>query len=569
MRDEDTEGIIFPVTKKMSSSSSSSSEISEDPLTREMQKRNLGLDKIDGENRMVRRAELKAINEENIDFLESMRVALQAKMETFYQSQITTVDPLDPFVVNKIFHPNSSTGTIKQSDIIALYLSDLSKAVKTPRVQVLDASLVHPTLRLKDRIYLKIPSHYDDELTVEYAVGFYMVNELRAHIPNFMMTYGMFACGETDRESEGLCDPRAPVTEYLAVEKISNSIPASEFVKTASGESLASLYLQVYLALLVAKEQCSFAHYDLHSDNVLIQRLKEPRKQRYTIRDMHYDLVLNFVAIIIDFGFSIATKVIDGRKLTVSSSYNSGVTRTYPEPNVSADMYRFFMSTQMDYAYNERFQWMYNFFQESNVVYDLKKAIKDQSKSYYYYPRSMRNPENIIPALVDLCLSYNEQKIRVPVELGYIAPFISTLDFYERFNVLATQSVMLNRITSVANIALHEIKSLRTQIRNEKDNVYRYYLSRKYVTLARLYIFYYDNFRETLENEASYVNFYNALRALVERVDTEDKSDEMELRKKEVVKAKTKFLSTEDKRDLVAYEKAKSEFDRTSNIRID
>lgn len=551
--------------------SSSADVVSDDPLTREMGSLVLGGNKEEWENSKETRAQIQATNEECIDILERERVAIQSRRETFYQSQVTTVDPLEPMIINKIFHPSSSTATIKQSDIIALYLSDLSSAVKTPRVQVLGTSLVHPTLRLKDRIYLKIPSHYDDNLEVEYAIGFYMINELRSLIPNFMLTYGIFACGETDSDAKGICDPRAPTAQYLAVEKINNAVSSFDFVKTASMEDMLLLYLQVYLALLVAKEHCAFAHYDLHSDNVLIQRLKEPRKQRYTVQGINYDLVLNFVAIIIDFGFSMASKVVEGKKLIIASSNTFGITRTYPEPNIGADMYRFFMTTQMAYPGYKRFQWMYNTFQDSDVVYDLGKAFEEQKERYYYYPRSLNSAqlEIIISGLVNRCLGYSGGKVSPPDTFEYVAPIASTLDFYERYNILTRQENDVSHVLVVANSAITQIKALRTEIGYEKDNVRRYYMSRKYVTLCRLYIFYYEHFRDVLEGKGIYEGFYRGLRYLVERVETEDKSEKMMSRKKAVSEAKARFFISDKAADFTSYQKAKLAFDRTSEITFD
>lgn len=168
----------------------------------------------------------------------------------------------------------------------------------------------------------------------ELLVGLYALNALRHFIPNFMYVYGSFRTfGPMVRYSDGTTrigsEPqsrgfprRAKVRDvkifsdghtwsrYNMVETISGAISAQEWVfamasRPDGARRIAAVAYQICLALVMARQMHGFSHNDLHSNNVLISELGEPRTLMYTVNDVnHYFLETDVLVHIIDFGRS-------------------------------------------------------------------------------------------------------------------------------------------------------------------------------------------------------------------------------------------------------------------------
>jgi serine/threonine protein kinase len=157
------------------------------------------------------------------------------------------------------------------------------------------------------KVILKIPkekkskpcfekySRKDTNLIREGYIGVNVLNNLRYIVPNFMYTFGVF----TNDKNE-LC---------LACEYI-EGITLQEAIKTnvITTDIFMNIFIQVLLCLEVAQREYRFCHYDLHSNNIILRKLKNPYKYTVVLDNKQYDIVAkDYIATLIDFGLSSVT----------------------------------------------------------------------------------------------------------------------------------------------------------------------------------------------------------------------------------------------------------------------
>jgi hypothetical protein len=152
-----------------------------------------------------------------------------------------------------------------------------------------------------------------DTLAHEAVVGMGAINRIRDRIPNFVHTYAAFSCSPPILDTSGnvvsWC-PKDTVSKntsitYLVLENIDNATPLSSLASSLTNDEFLQIYLQLLNALNVAYKEFDYTHYDLHSDNVLIQTLP------YTVSIPLYNprggllyIKTTRLARIIDFGLS-------------------------------------------------------------------------------------------------------------------------------------------------------------------------------------------------------------------------------------------------------------------------
>lgn len=159
----------------------------------------------------------------------------------------------------------------------------------------------------KDIFAIKVSN---EDIIHEYFIGVYGVNKLRKYVPNFMYTFGMFHCGKIIQELQdenkvlSLCNDMD--TSYIILEYIPNSISFANAIltKRLNKDVWINIYIQLMYSLIIANEKIDFTHYDLHPDNVLIRYLDENVSIPYTTERETIYVNTNFVATIIDYGYS-------------------------------------------------------------------------------------------------------------------------------------------------------------------------------------------------------------------------------------------------------------------------
>ena len=130
----------------------------------------------------------------------------------------------------------------------------------------------------------------------EAIIGLYALNPLKAIIPNFMHIYSSFTCsppvmegvpvltekGGDRRPIFSLCPAdKAYASTHMVVENIPNAVTMNSWIQSRPDMSPAEflqVFLQVISAINVAALYCDFTHYDLHTENVLVQSISDPAK---------------------------------------------------------------------------------------------------------------------------------------------------------------------------------------------------------------------------------------------------------------------------------------------------
>ncbi len=108
--------------------------------------------------------------------------------------------------------------------------------------------------------------------------------------------------------------PLAPIEkEVMLMEYIEDGFKLSSYIKSKSGkeDKIYSLIKQTLMAISVAQKECSFTHYDLHSNNVMVRDCDEDLCILYVIDEDNHFLVptLGYYPTIIDYGFSYSSSL--------------------------------------------------------------------------------------------------------------------------------------------------------------------------------------------------------------------------------------------------------------------
>jgi hypothetical protein len=140
-------------------------------------------------------------------------------------------------------------------------------------------------------IICKVPKNdnYNDNIIRSYYIG-KVLNSLQYILPNFIKTYKL----EKNNRGQFLL-----YTEYIkgkTFAEVLNSLSFSDFL---------NIFLQILLALELARQYYNFTHYDLHLSNIILKPLKVPLSYTVKINNKKYVFhTCKYLAIIIDFGYS-------------------------------------------------------------------------------------------------------------------------------------------------------------------------------------------------------------------------------------------------------------------------
>jgi hypothetical protein len=168
--------------------------------------------------------------------------------------------------------------------------------------------------------FLKIPFEKSGgaEAVNELIVGLYALNAIRAVNPNFMFTYGGFYAPAPEvvkkrgkNHLERIFNKNINQSlMHIMVENLPNNGTLNDWVMNQDlSDPLAirriyEIIFQINLALGVAFDMFEFSHNDLHSGNILIHELSEPRMITYRMGGFIFHLTTDVIATMIDFGHS-------------------------------------------------------------------------------------------------------------------------------------------------------------------------------------------------------------------------------------------------------------------------
>jgi hypothetical protein len=114
------------------------------------------------------------------------------------------------------------------------------------------------------------------DLFHEIFVGISVINTIRKQVPNFIYTYGFLRCDEY-KECEMLENLDGTKTTYPipVIENISDSYTLRSKLESVSLSELISIFIQIILSLRLANDMYGFVHFDLHTDNIMLQKLDD------------------------------------------------------------------------------------------------------------------------------------------------------------------------------------------------------------------------------------------------------------------------------------------------------
>lgn len=128
-----------------------------------------------------------------------------------------------------------------------------------------------------------------------------LINELVLSnvCPNFILNYTWRSKSRT-----GICDDLYPNVVYFFNEYISNSQTFTKWVKGGvSQDELYNAYFQILYAIYTLQLRLNMTHLDLHSDNIIVQKIPKGGYWEYTINgNKYYVPNLGYIFYINDFG---------------------------------------------------------------------------------------------------------------------------------------------------------------------------------------------------------------------------------------------------------------------------
>lgn len=143
-------------------------------------------------------------------------------------------------------------------------------------------SLLNGKNTTSDLMVVKSNIRPDNNILVEAMIGILGLNKLRGLVPNFSYIYGYFGCSNTIDDKGNVmnwCSNEGKDMNYqIIMENVTNSISISKFKSSINEGNVTQYYillLQLYNALYLASLSCDFTHYDLNSQNILIQDVEE------------------------------------------------------------------------------------------------------------------------------------------------------------------------------------------------------------------------------------------------------------------------------------------------------
>ena len=151
------------------------------------------------------------------------------------------------------------------------------------------------------------------DFRAEYFKSFRAVNSLREFVPTFMYTFAMFDCNvemepmSLDLDKDTLCVNKTPLQPFVLTERIKGKTIADAITKgyMKSGEDFLIIYQQILLSLEVAQREISFAHFDLHGNNLILMPVPDGYTYSVLIDNKKITIVdPKFIPVFIDFGFA-------------------------------------------------------------------------------------------------------------------------------------------------------------------------------------------------------------------------------------------------------------------------
>lgn len=172
-----------------------------------------------------------------------------------------------------------------------------------------------------DKLIFKI-SQYINYLVYHELIIMQGLKEISTYCPHFCKGIGMITSNVDAKYKKNVENPFEITNKYpiekdiLLCEYIDNSCKFYNYIRSPKIDEdvLYSIVKQVLLAISIAQKEKQFTHYDLHSFNVMIKKCDKDLVFLYKIDEDNQFCVptLGYFPVIIDFGFSYISDMIDG-----------------------------------------------------------------------------------------------------------------------------------------------------------------------------------------------------------------------------------------------------------------
>ena len=169
----------------------------------------------------------------------------------------------------------------------------------------------------------KMSQQIDYLSTHEYCI-MNSLNDLMSFCPHFCKSYGIIECKRNPKNGKQVSDPfiKTDDIKYLVkedvvlLENIEKSTKLYNYICSdkISENIIISTIKQVLLCISIAQSKKQFAHYDLHSNNIMMKKCNKDVVFLYVIDEQNQFCVPTFghYPVIIDFGFSYIKDMEDG-----------------------------------------------------------------------------------------------------------------------------------------------------------------------------------------------------------------------------------------------------------------
>lgn len=154
---------------------------------------------------------------------------------------------------------------------------------------------------LNQCVVLKQPkkSFFLENTLKDYFNGIYCVNKLRLECPLFAYTYGLLTVtNEKVKKEKGEESELWLVTEYINGKTLKVMLTEN----LLSFKDFLDIFVQILIALEIGQEKFKFCHYDLHTDNIIIDQIKSSYKSHVFVYDVEVNSM--YRPVLIDYGMS-------------------------------------------------------------------------------------------------------------------------------------------------------------------------------------------------------------------------------------------------------------------------
>lgn len=175
----------------------------------------------------------------------------------------------------------------------------------------------------KSKYVYKISQYVNYLVLHEYTV-MKGLNTIASYCPNFCKVFGTLKCRmnpKIEKESNPFKYKNKDITiekDVLLLEYIDKSYKFYNYIRANKSKIpenvLYSTLKQVLMAIIIAQRKKEFAHYDLHSNNIMMRKCNKDLVCLYVLDEQNQFAIPTFghYPVIIDFGFSYINDMDDG-----------------------------------------------------------------------------------------------------------------------------------------------------------------------------------------------------------------------------------------------------------------